>query len=113
MFFTSPVLRQGLEAAWRTHREAAHNLANLDTPGFSSRETDFKSLLMEERPGGAPPRGAAFEAYLRDVAGARPGVNVEAELARLSQAGLEHAALVEMLNGRYAKLRTAITEGKR
>lgn len=104
-------LKQDLEALERAHREASHNLANAMTPGFSSRETDFRAQLLEA--GGAPPKGAGWDLYLADVAPSRPGVNVERELARLSTTTLEQAAVVRVLTSRYETLRTAITEGKR
>lgn len=113
LFSTSSMraLKQDLDALERTHREAAHNLANADTPGFASRQTDFRSLLLQA--GEAPPKGDGWELYLQEVAPRQPGVPVERELARLSMATLEQAAVVRVLTSRYEGLRHAISEGKR
>lgn len=108
--FTLPTMAAALDAAARTQREAAHNLSNMDTPGFVSRETDFKAILLEEKSG--LKHGPAFQAYLEETGARRPGVNPEAEMARLGQAGMEHAACVQLVNARYAQMRLAIREGK-
>lgn len=108
--FTLPSLAAALEAASRSQREAAHNLSNMDTPGYMSRQTDFKAMLLEGQKG--LKHGPAFEAYLEDVGARQPGVNPESEIARMSMAGMEHAACVQLVNSRYAQMRLAIREGK-
>lgn len=105
-------LKQDLEVLERTHREASHNLANANTAGYSSRETDFREVLMNTNTA-APPKGQAWELFQQDVGARQPGVNVEGELARLSMTTLEQAAVVKTLRNRYDVLRQAITEGKR
>ena len=105
-------IKQALEATRLTHQEVSHNLSNMDTPGYVSHTTDFRSALLEARGEGAPAHGKPFEAYLEDVGQKSPGVNVEAELARLSQTSLDQSALVTLLNQNYSDLRSAIREGK-
>lgn len=106
--------KTALEAAWKTHTEAAHNLNNADTPGYRAQQTDFKSLLLEMQDSEAPPKGEAFEAYLNDVQPKQlQEVNVDRELARLSQASMDADALTKILNQQYSRLRAAIYEGKR
>ena len=106
-------LKSVLQAASQTHAETARNLANLDTPGYRGKTTDFRELLLEPRPVEAPPRGAAFEMYLDDIGANPEGVNLEQELARMSQASLDQAAAVQLLSKRYSMLSQAISEGKR
>ena len=105
-------MKQTLESSHLTHQEVGQNLANVDTPGYRSHETDFKTLLLEARDD-KPERGRPFDAYLEEVSESKPGVNVERELARLSQASLEQAAAVRLLSTYYSQLRLALTEGKR
>ncbi len=106
-----PFLKTGLEVSYRENLEASHNLVNADTPGFTPKHTDFRSLLfpMQKRP--PLPRGKAFELYMQDVA-ARVPFDLERELARLSQTGLDNAALTRLLSQRYNDLRTVIREAK-
>ncbi len=108
--FTLPSMAAAVDAAARTQKESAHNLANIDTPGFVSKHTDFKAMLMDDKNG--LKHGAAFEAYMEDIGAREPGVNPEAEVARLGEAGMEHAACVQLINTRYAQMRLAIREGK-
>lgn len=106
-------LKSVLQAASLTHAEVSKNLANLDTPGYQGKHTDFRELLLEQRPDGAPPHGAGFDAYLEEIGQGAEGANLEAELARLSQATLDQAAAVQLLSRRYSLLSQAISEGKR
>lgn len=98
-----------MEASWRTQSEVGHNIANAETPGFLSKDTDFKSLLL--RPPGSPPKGEAFELYLKDLEGPKP-FQLEHELSRLSRATLENEAAAKVLQKRYTDLRMVIREGR-
>lgn len=106
-------LKRGLEAAWRTHQEVSQNLANVDTPGYVSKKTDFRTYLVGG-PGheALPPPGEGLDFFLEEQGRRIPGVNVEEEMARLSQTSLEQAALVQLLSSRYQGLLTAIREGR-
>ncbi|MFN8613166.1 MAG: hypothetical protein U0931_36850 [Vulcanimicrobiota bacterium] len=105
--------KTALEAAWKTHSEAAHNLNNADTPGYKAQQTDFKSLLLEMQDAEGPPKGEVFQAYLDEVQPKQEELNVDRELARLSQASMDADALTKILNQQYSRLRAAIYEGKR
>ena len=102
--------KQAMEANFRSHAEATHNLNNYDTPGFRCRNTDFQAMMNDLA--GQTPKGAAFQAYLDDITPSQP-VNVEQQLARLAQSSMENDALTRILNKQYSSLRQAIFEGKR
>ena len=102
--------KAALDASWKTHAEAAHNLNNSDTPGFKVQHTDFKALLLEKQQG-MPEKGEAFQAYLAEVQPKVEDLNVDRELARLSQASMDADALTKILNQQYSRLRSAIYEG--
>lgn len=104
--------KAALEASWKTHAEAAHNLNNADTPGYQAQHTDFKAMLLEKQDG-MPAKGEAFQAYLADVQPKGEELNVDRELSRLSQASMDADALTKILNQQYSRLRAAIYEGKR
>ena len=113
-------LKQDLDATWRTHREVTQNLANVDTPGFVARDTDFRSQLVGGANGESPaPDTKGFAMFQEDqvraevgLGAVKQGVNVEKEMARLSKATLEQASVVKLLSTRYQTLLTAIREGK-
>ena len=106
-------IKKALEATDKTHQEVSHNLANLDTPGYVSKVTDFKGQLLDSKDGSEVAHGKPFEAYMDEAGARRPGVDVEGELGRLAQSSMEQSALVRLLSDRYAEIRMAITEGKR
>ncbi|MBN9419942.1 hypothetical protein ABS71_00340 [bacterium SCN 62-11] len=105
--------KAALDASWKTHTEAAHNLNNADTPGFKAQHTDFKAILLEKQDEGMPAKGEGFEAYLQDLRPEGQELNVDRELSRLSQASMDADALTKILNQQYSRLRAAIYEGKR
>jgi len=100
--------KMALEANSRSHQECIHNLNNYDTPNFKARHTNFREQLE----GVEQDRGSAFQAYKEEVQ-PTPPLDIDAELARLSQSSMERDALVQILNSQYSKLRTAIYEGRR
>lgn len=119
---------QGLEAALRglaaRHLATAHNLANLDTPGFARVEVDSESALAaalargSQSPQEARARLAALAAQpRRDRASpARAdgnNVDVDREMVALAQNALRYRAAAELLAGRLRMLRIAISEGRR
>ena len=88
----------------------AHNLANADTPGFKSRDIDFKSAL-------ATAAGAEELKYRVPLAPALDGNTVDAQLEQSAFAAnaVRYQATLTFSNGKLRSLLTAITgrEGER
>lgn len=42
------VLDKALDASWMRETALAHNLSNVDTPGYKRKDVDFQSLLEKE-----------------------------------------------------------------
>ena len=87
---------------------AASNLANLDTPGYRTREASFAETLDGEL---GPPAG------MREVAGLparRDGNNVQLdrELLALNRAGGDFSAAQTALAAKFRLVRYAINEGR-
>jgi len=90
------------------------NLANVDTPGYHTRDIDFRGELQRamntETPDGMSP-------FVRQVTGllARPdgnNVNVERESLLLAQVQLQFKTATAILRAQFAQIHTAIKEGQ-
>lgn len=42
------IMDKALDASWMREHAIAHNLANVDTPGYKRKDVDFQSLLERE-----------------------------------------------------------------
>jgi flagellar basal-body rod protein FlgB len=82
----------------------ANNLANADTPGFKSRDIDFKSAL-------ATAAGAEELKYRVPLAPALDGNTVDAQLEQSAFAAnaVRYQATLTFINGKLRSLMTAIT----
>lgn len=122
-------LNWGLKVSGLRHQAVAQNLANLSTPGYKRLKVSFDQALQGSLPGlplavtnprhqGASSAGQLPAARLEAVtsSSARPdgnNVDLEYELAVLSENTLHHQALLRQLNQRLAALRLAVSEGRK
>jgi len=90
------------------------NLANIDTPGYRTRDIDFASELRRaEMLAGEEP----VTPSVREVAGLieRPdgnNVNLDREGLALAQTQLQFRTGVQLLRAEFRRLLTAINEGR-
>jgi len=101
---------------------AASNLANLDTPGYRTRDASFADALDSElgsvrrtnaaHLAGSPSDGEAAE--VPGLASRRDGNNVQLdrELLALSRAGGEFSRAQTALTAKFRLVRYAINEGR-
>ncbi len=113
-------LERGLTFATRRHEVLARNIANLDTPGYRAQDLvlpgDFRAALDAALPDvtapGQPvdimtaPRLVLAQDGTSDVTG--NDVNLDQQMAQLSENTLFHQTLVQLLAGQFAALRQAI-----
>jgi flagellar basal-body rod protein FlgB len=112
-------LGRGLAFAARRHQVIVRNLANLESPGFQSRDLVFDDFLRP-RPASAPDLPEA----LPDVGGRTPrlvlsgdgavkpngnDVHLDRQMARLAENTLFHGALTQVLASQFAALKQAIS----
>src|ERR1700677_2367185 len=89
------------------------NMANVHTPGYHTKDIDFKSALRQgEQSGGY----AQLEQAALELPGLpeRPdgnNVNIDREGLMLSQTQLQFQLGVQLVKGQFSQLRTAIKEG--
>ena len=120
---TQNVLAKALDAAALRNRAISNNLANVETPGYRRLDVSFESELREALD--APSFGPEHEAdidrieakVIRDgaqVAQANGnGVDVDREMARLSENTIQYQALLQSMSIKGAMVRAAIHEGRR
>ena len=90
----------------------ASNIANIDTPGYHTKDLDFQSAMQDVVNSGS----AKMEPASLEVEGLpeRPdgnNVNVDRESLLLSQTQLQYQMGVQLIKAEFHKLLTAIKEG--
>lgn len=133
---SSDILAQALDGLAARQRVTAHNLANVDTPGYQSQEVHFEAALQaklqqrgqaELQPlspsrtdprhlslGPLPKDSSYFVQQLRgEMRNDGNGVDLEQEMTTMAAAQVAYSSVSQMLTGRYAGLKYVITEGSR
>ena len=116
MIDTSMLQRVGqfLDLASYRHTLIASNMANIDTPGYRTRDINF---LQELRRANGAPEWAEFSPAARHVQGLleRPdgnNVSLERESLLMAQTQLRFRTGIELLRSEFRRLSLAINEGK-
>jgi len=110
-------LTAGLRGAEARQRAIAHNLANLNTPGYKRWDVQFDEADQLALSDTADPEAAEATGpqWVRDTStSGRPdgnNVDLEAELALMADNGLYQRALATLLTAKLTRLRTAISRG--
>lgn len=132
------ILEQALAAAALRHQALAHNLANVNTPGYKALRVSFEDELARALdaqagrdrrlplartdpghlpgPAPAPPRAAAPHVWRDLTRSARAdgnNVDLEAEMARVAANQIWYMALSRQIGDEFGRLRLAATEGRR
>ncbi|HEX3000569.1 MAG TPA: flagellar basal body rod protein FlgB [Armatimonadota bacterium] len=119
---TGQALARSLDVAALRQRVIAHNIANIDTPGFKRSTVHFEDDLAEAlnadlsvderetRIGDLNPRVERVESSLRIDGN---NVDIDLEAAELSENSLRYEALTRLVAERGRMMRSAINEGKR
>jgi flagellar basal-body rod protein FlgB len=89
------------------------NLANVDTPGYRTRDIDFEKEMQKA----VAAVHTTPHPEVREISGLverpdRNNVNVDRETLLLAQTQLQFQAGVALLKQEFKRLATAITEGK-
>ena len=118
---TVGMLSLALDAATMRQQAIAQNIANANTPGYQRLAVSFEARLAEARQsagdGRAPSLGelAHYRPQFITAPGSAAGdpVQLDIEVAGLSENTLQHQALLKALNRHMDLLSVAINEGKR
>jgi flagellar basal-body rod protein FlgB len=109
---------------WASKRQQAlgANLANMDTPGYHSRDYSFDQELQTIEMAATSsrhltPQEESAPARLYEVdSKEKPNgnnVDLEREMSEITKNGLMYITLVQYLNSEFKTIRTAITEGSK
>jgi len=108
---STQMLSRYLDVAALRQKILSANVANVDTPGYRTKDVDFDSALKNIEP------DATKSGVVRDVPGLmeRPdgnNVSVDRESLALAENQLKFRLGVQLLRAEFHKLSTAINEGK-
>jgi flagellar basal-body rod protein FlgB len=112
------LLGLALDAAGMRQQAIAHNIANVNTPGYRRASVSFEARMAQLTAG--LPRGSAPS--LAELSQLRPvlelgedaePVQLDRELMELSETVLHQQALLKALNKQFELIGLAINEGKR
>jgi len=92
----------------------ASNMANVDTPGYHTKDVDFQHELARAT---AAPAGSSPQVAVRDVGGLleRPdgnNVDIDREAMKLSEVQLQYQMGTQLMKDRFHQIITAINEGQ-
>ena len=124
------VLERALAAASLRQRTIAHNIANINTPGYKRQDVSFadkldrvlgpgtKLPLKRSSPGHLPAAGLDLtpEVYQDNTTSMRTdgnNVDIDREMVDLAQNSINYNLAAQQLNTRLAMLRYVINEGRR
>jgi flagellar basal-body rod protein FlgB len=115
-------LTRGLAFSARRHDVLSRNVANLETPSYKARDVVFDDYLRPMAPSApgeqtrplapvGPSERQPRVVYAGDGSARADGndVNLDRQMARLSENTLFHNALTQILAGQFAALKQAIT----
>jgi flagellar basal-body rod protein FlgB len=107
------LLQRFLDLASKRQALVTSNIANVDTPGYRTKDIDFRGELQRVLDGGAP---EATEPFVREVPGlvVRPdgnNVSVDRESLLLSEIQMQFGIAEQVLKSEFKNLHLAITEG--
>lgn len=107
---TMAVLEKGLDGTAARQSAIANNIANLETPGYAPRQVSFEGELRQAIDKGRVEQVDA-RAQTMDAAAVRldgNGIDLEAQVAKLSKNGLQHAALTRLLVKKLEMVKAAL-----
>jgi flagellar basal-body rod protein FlgB len=111
------LLGLALDAAQMRQQAIAQNIANVNTPGYRRIGVSFEQRIAQMTPDAARGTAPADLSYYRPkieyATGTEGPVQLDQELADMSETVLHHQALLKALNKQLELIGLAINEGKR
>ena len=101
-----PVLDNLLTQTSKRQQVLAANVANLDTPGYRTKDVTFAAELD----GNLDMSSRVVEVETKEK-GNGNNVDLDRELTEITKNGLQYVTLVQYLNQKIKTLRAAISEG--
>jgi flagellar basal-body rod protein FlgB len=116
MMTTTPLMQllQGyLKVTQDRQQLVASNIANVDTPGYQTKDINFQAAMQQAlNPGGGPNlQPASIELQGLPERPDGNNVNVDRESMLLSQTQLQYQIGVQLIKGEFHRLLTAMKDG--
>ena len=134
IYKNTQIQEKALDAAWLRNEVLSHNLANIDTPTYMRKDVDFEKYLrnvlnsrdhdvivnrrhnfrFNSRPTIDSIRPRVTEDY-NNMAMRIDGnnVDIDAEMAQMAKNTIRYNFLTQNINGKFSKMKYAISEGRR
>ena len=90
----------------------ANDIANANTPGFKRSDLDFHSALAQAAESGAAPEFSPVQDSATSLRADGNNVDIDAEMANLSENAVEYQALVSVAKTRLGMLQNVIGGGR-
>lgn len=109
------ITEQGLSVLWQKQQIIAQNIANEDTPGYKAKKLEFSGVLRDKlRANGTVKKElnltqAVVTDYATNDQGDTNNVDHDTEAAELARAQIQYDALINQMNGNFARMRSALT----
>ena len=113
----------------RRHQVVASNIANIDTPGYRTKEISFHATMEELLAGPASgmkatrpehlgewhfatPEPVAYEVPDLPSRSDRNNVNIDSELLKLGETSFGYSVMTQLLRSKLRMIGSSINEGK-
>jgi len=115
-----PAMEDRLDWNARRHQSLSNNIANIDTPGFHSKDVSFSDQLQmlqiqTSNPKHIAPIGMDSRMQSYEVAGYADlkynSVDLDREMSEITKNGLQYVAILQFVSQKLKTLRSAINEG--
>lgn len=108
------LLSRVLDVATLRHRVIAHNVANVNTPGYTRQQVDFASAFAQALTQGNINSALAVSPRVIEGGGGPPrhdgnNVDIDVEIGQLHQNSLLFQVYNQILASRLGQMRSAIT----
>lgn len=106
MFYNSgefKTLEAGIKMSWMQHQIHSQNIANIETPGYKSKNLVFRQVLSEKAKKASLARVSASVQENKALSNRNDGNNVdlEKENIELYKSYVQYAALLNKVNGKF------------
>ena len=131
LFGSNSLIEKSLDASWLRNETISHNIANVDTPGYKRKTVKFEEYLNSQLEGSLETR-TTDKRHIKASTGNSEvtprvtvdhsnmsmrldgnNVDIENEMASMAKNTIKYNTLVQSLNARLRRLRSAIDEGGR
>lgn len=108
------ITEQGLSILWQKQQVIAQNISNEDTPGYKAKSLEFSGVLRDKlRANGTVKKElnltqALVTDYATNDQGDTNNVDHDTQAAELAKTQLQYDALINQMNGNFARLRSAL-----